>query len=111
MNLCWVVTAGLGGHVRDVDPHERDVLLRDGYEEFRLSCITPSGTREGLLYVQACKTSESLASHVEMGGLALFGGCTTMEVHRPGNAAAVPLPPSNLAVLMKESESPRTGSR
>lgn len=111
MNICWVVTTGVGGHVRDVDTNEREVLLRDGYEEFRLSCTTPSGTREGLLYVQACKTDVALASHVEMAGMALFGGCTTIEVYRPGSAAAVPLPPSNLAVLMRESDSPRTSFR
>ena len=108
MNICWIVTTGVGGHVRDVDDDEREVLLSHGYEEFRLTCTTPSGTREGFLYVQACKTNEALASHVEMGGLALFGGCTTMEVHRAGSAAAVPLPASNLAALMRESGSPGT---
>ena len=57
--------------MRDVDTNERDVLLADGYEQFRLICTTLSGTREGLLHVQEWKTDDALASHVEMGGLAL----------------------------------------
>lgn len=56
--------------MRDVDTNERDVLLADGYEQFRLICTTPSGTREGLLHVQEWKTDDALASHVAMGGLA-----------------------------------------
>lgn len=57
--------------MRDVDTNEREVLLSDGYEQFRLICTTPSGTREGPLYVQEWKTDDALASHVKMGGLAL----------------------------------------
>jgi hypothetical protein len=43
-----------------------------------------------------------LASHVEKGGLALFGGRTTIEVHKSDGAAAVSMPHSDLAVLMSK---------
>ena len=88
MNLCWIVPKGKGGHVRDVDTHERAILVRDGYEEFRLTCTTPSGQREGSLYDQAGMNADDLAGHVEKAGLALFGGCTTIQVHKPHRAAA-----------------------
>ena len=102
MNLCWIVPAGEGGHVRDVNADERADLLRDGYEEFRLTCSTPSGTRAGSLYAQPFKNADELASHVEKGGLALFGGCTTIEVHKSDSAAAVSMPHPDLAVLMSK---------
>lgn len=103
MNLCWIVPKGGCGHVRDVDTDDRAVLLREGYEEFRLTCTTPSGTREGSLYDQAWKSAEDLALHVEKGGLALFGGCTILQVHRPDSAAVVLVPHSDLAAVMGES--------
>ena len=103
MNLCWIVPAAEDGHVRDVDTAERAVLLRDGYEEFRLTCTTPSGLREGTLFDQAPTNADDLARHVEKAGLALFGGCTTIEVHRPDQAAAVLLPHSDLAAQMGKS--------
>ncbi len=102
MNLCWIVPKGEDGHVRDVDTDERAVLLREGYEEFRLTCTTPSGLREGSLFDQA-SISADLASHVEKGALALFGGCTTIEVHRPDRAAAVVMPHPDLASEMGKS--------
>ena len=88
--------------MRDVDADDRAGLLRDGYEEFRLTCVTPTGTRAGSLYAQTFKSAEEMASHVEKGGLALFGGCTTMEVRKCDSAAALSLPGSNMAVLMSE---------
>jgi|GEM_PF-4530963 len=88
MNLCWIVPKGERGHVRDVDPDERAVLLRDGYQDIRLTCVTPSGQREGSLYDQASMNAHDLASHVEKAGLALFGGCTTILVSTPNRAAA-----------------------
>ena len=88
MNLCWIVPKGEGGHVRDVDTDERAALVRDGYEEFRLICITPSGQREGSLYVPARTNADDFAFHVETAGLALFGGCTSMRVHKRQGATA-----------------------
>lgn len=82
MNLCWIVPKGEGGHVRDVDTDDRAALLREGYDELRLTCNTPSGLREGNLYDQG-SAADALASHVEKGALALFGGCTTIQVHKP----------------------------
>ena len=97
MNLCWIVPKGEDGHVRDVDADERAVLLRDGYEEFRLTCTTPSGLREGSLFDQA-SISADVASHVEKGALALFGGCTTIQVHKPDSAPAVVMPHPDVAI-------------
>ena len=87
MNLCWIVPKGERGHVRDVDPDEHADLLRDGYEDIRLTCVTPSGQREGVLYDQASMNAHDLASHVEKAGLALFGGCTTIRVAKADRAA------------------------
>jgi hypothetical protein len=103
MNLCWIVDKEKGGHVRDVDTEERAALLSAGYKEFRLTCLTPSGTREGTLYDQGLTSAEELAQHVEKSGLALFGGCTTMEVHRPDSALALRLPSADLAAAMDET--------
>lgn len=100
MNLCWIVPGANRGHVRDVDVIDRTKLVREGYKEFRLICSTPSGTRNGTLYVQAWQSPRELASFVDQAGLALFGGCTSIEVHRPDTAAAVTLPHSDLAGMM-----------
>ena len=97
MNLCWVVDKEEGGHVRDVDPEERAALLSAGYEEFHLTCTTPSGTREGTLYDHGPTSEDELSQHVEKSGLALFGGCSTVEVHRLDGAPALRLPPADLA--------------
>jgi hypothetical protein len=102
MNLCWIVDKELGGHVRDVDTEERAALLGAGYKEFRLTCFTPNSTREGVLYDQGLTSAEELAQHVEKSGLALFGGCTRMEVHRPDSSLALRLPPGDLAAEMSE---------
>ena len=88
--------------MRDVDADGRAVLVHDGYEEFRLTCVTPSGTRAGSLYAQAFKSAEEMASHVEKAGLALFGGCTTMEVRKCDCATILSMPHSNMADLMSE---------
>ncbi|CAN5903400.1 hypothetical protein BH11GEM1_BH11GEM1_19460 [soil metagenome] len=110
MNLCWIVPKGEDGHVRDVDTDERAVLVRDGYEEFRLTCITPSGQLEGSLYDQASMNADDLACHVEKAGLALFGGCTTIQVHKPDRTAAVVMPhfasASAQAVMSSPTPSP-----
>ena len=98
MNLCCLVPKGEDGHVRDVDTDERAVLLREGYEEFRLTCTTPSGLREGSLYDQASTGADDLARHVEKGAMALFGGCTTIQVHKPYSAPAVVMPHRDLAI-------------
>lgn len=100
MDVCWIVPRGEGGHVRVVGAEERTVLLGEGYEDFRLTCITPSGARDGTLYDQAWKSSEELSSHVEQAGFALFGGCTTIQVHRPGSAVPIALPHADLTALM-----------
>lgn len=96
MNLCWIVDKEDGGHVRDVDPEERATLLSAGYEEFRLTCLTPSGTREGTLYDKGPTSADELSQHVEKSGLALFGGCSTVEVHRLDGAPALRLPLADL---------------
>ena len=100
MNLCWIVDKEEGGHVRDVDPEERAALLSAGYDELRLTCTTPSGTREGFLYDQGPTSADELSQHVEKSGLALFGGCSTMEVHRPDSTLALRLPPADVAATM-----------
>lgn len=106
MNLCWVVDKEAGGHVRDVDTEERAALLLMGYEEFRITCLTPSGTREGTMYDQGLRSVDELARDVEKSGLALFGGCTTMEVHRPDSPFALHLPPADLMAGMREKLRP-----
>lgn len=86
--------------MRVVGTEERAALLRAGYEEFRLTCVTPSGARDGSLYDQGWRSSKELSSHVERAGFALFGGCTKIEVHRPGSAAPIALPQADLAAVM-----------
>ena len=91
MNPCWVVDKEAGGRVRDVDAEERAALLGAGYKEFRLTCLSPEGTREGTLYDQGLTSAEEFAHHVEKSGLALFGGCSSMEVHRPDGVVTLQL--------------------
>ena len=100
MNLCWIIPRGQTGHVRDLDSQHRAALLLDGYEEFRLTCTSPGGTRAGSLYVQGARSRKELASHVAKCGLALFGGCTSVEVHRPTSAKSVILPHADLAGML-----------
>ena len=102
MNLCWIVDKETGGHVRDVDTEERAALLGAGYEEVRLTCVTPSGRRDGTLYDQGVTSATELAQHIEKSGLALFGGCTTIEVYRAGSAIAQRLPRADLAAARRE---------
>lgn len=93
--------------MRDVDAADRVRLVSEGYEEFRLVCDTPSGTREGGFFIQACTGAQQLASQAEKGGLALFGGCTTAHVHRPDSATTLQLPGADLAGLNHTSAAPR----
>ena len=58
--------------------------------------------REGTLYDQGLTSAVELSQHVEKGGLALFGGCTTVEVHRPDSALALRLPVADLAAGVGE---------
>lgn len=102
MNLCWIVDREGGGHVRDVDAEEHAALLCEGYVEYRVTCLSPDSTRHGALYDQGFKSAEELAQHVEKSGLALFGGCTSMEVRRADGVRAFHLPPADLAAAASE---------
>ena len=88
MNLCWIAPREGIGHVRDVQAAARAELVRDGYEEFRLTCHMPGGTKVGSLYIQGDGNGE-LASHAAKCGWALFGGCITMQLHRLDGTAVV----------------------
>lgn len=96
MNLCWIAPREGVGHARDVQAAGRAQLLRDDYEEFRLTCDTPSGTKVGSLYIQAGNAGE-LASHAAKCGWALFGGCTTMQLHRLDGTAMELRPDAEVA--------------
>ena len=102
MNVCWIVDREGGGHVRDVDAEEHAALLCEGYVEYRVTCFAPDSTRYGALYDQGFKSAEELAQHVEKSGLALFGGCTRMEVHRADSIHTLKLPPADLAAAASE---------
>ena len=67
-----------------------------------LDRVTAGKFADGQSVRSGIQESVELASHMEKGGLALFGGCTTIEVHKSDGAAAVSMPHSDLAVLMSK---------
>lgn len=87
MSISWIAPSDGNGHVRDVRASDRAQLLAEDYTEFRLTCSTPSGTREGDMYIQSFGNTAELASHAEKCGRALFGGCTTTQVHTADGTA------------------------